>query len=108
MQSETCQSETCQSETCQSETCQSGTCQSRTLQERQLEIKPIILKLNELRLSPISYPSIKELYTYLQNYIQNGERIKLNIPFPEYNSVIKGVLTTNINERVWVKIEHVK
>jgi hypothetical protein len=80
----------------------------RSKRERQSEIKPIILKLNELHLSPISYPSIKELYTCLQDYIQNGERKVLSIPFPEYNSVIKGVLEININERVWVKIESIK
>ena len=80
----------------------------RSKQERQSEVKPIILKLNELHLSPISYPSIKELYTCLQDYIQNGERKVLNIPFLEYNSIIKGVLATNINERVWVKIESIK
>lgn len=80
----------------------------RTKQERQLEVRPVILKLNELHLSPASYTSIKELYTCLQDYIQTGERKVLAIPFPEYNSLIKGVLSNNINERVWVKIESIK
>jgi hypothetical protein len=76
--------------------------------ERQAEVKPILLKLSELRLSPSSYESIKILYGLLQIYIQEGERKELNIPFPEYNAVIKGVLAIEKKERVWVKIENNK
>jgi len=76
--------------------------------ERQAAVKPILMKLTELHLSPTSYESIKTLYFYLQSYIQNGERIELDIPFLEYNSIIKGVLAIDKKERVWVKIEHVK
>lgn len=78
-----------------------------TKQERQLEIKPIIVKINELRLSPGKYETIKELYKLMKNYIEDGERIEVNIPFPEYNANIKGLLTSLINEKVWVKIEHI-
>jgi hypothetical protein len=74
--------------------------------ERRSAIKPIILKLNELHLSPSSYESIKTLYLYLQVYIQKGERTEINIPFPEYNANIIGVLAIDRKERVWVKIEH--
>ena len=77
----------------------------RTKHERQAEIKPVIKKLQELHLSPMSYQSIKELYQQLQVYIQKGERIELNIPFPEYNVTIKGVLASAKKERVWVKLE---
>jgi hypothetical protein len=74
--------------------------------ERQAEIRPIVAKLNELHLTPASHESIKLLYKSMQDYILNGERIELNIPFIEYNSTIKGVLTSSKNERVWVKLEH--
>ena len=76
-----------------------------TICKRQLAIKPIIRKLMELRLSPTTYESIKNLYQFMQSYIQTGERNELNIPFPEYNCNIKGVLS---EENVWVKLEHIE
>ena len=80
----------------------------RNKEERQAEIKPILLKLNELHLKPTTNDAIKTLYIKIQTYIQEGERSELNIPFPEYNSNIVGVLATKRSERVWVKIEHIK
>jgi hypothetical protein len=77
----------------------------RSQAERQNEVKPILLKLKELHLNPTAYASIKTLYQQLQVYIQQGERIELNIPFPEYNVTIKGVLAIENAERVWVKLE---
>ena len=79
--------------------------QMRSQTERQDEVKPILLKLKELHLHPVAYASIKTLYQQLQVYIQQGERIELNIPFPEYNVTIKGVLATSKQEKVWVKLE---
>lgn len=73
--------------------------------ERQAAVKPILLKLQELRLNPTTYESIKLLYQQIQVYIQTGERKELNIPFPEYNVTIKGVLATDRVEKVWVKLE---
>lgn len=73
--------------------------------ERQEAVKPVLLKLQELRLNPTTYESIKLLYQQIQVYIQTGERKELNIPFPEYNVTIKGVLATDRVEKVWVKLE---
>ena len=73
--------------------------------ERQDEVKPIIQKLRDLHLNPALYKSIKTLYQKLQIYIHQGERIELNIPFPEYNVTIKGILATSKSEQVWVKLE---
>jgi hypothetical protein len=73
--------------------------------ERQEAVKPVLLKLQELRLNPTTYESIKLLYQQIQLYIQTGERKELNIPFPEYNVTIKGVLATDKVEKVWVKLE---
>ena len=39
----------------------------------------------------------------MQRYIQDGERVELNIPFDAYNTTIEGVLATRVKERVWVK-----
>jgi hypothetical protein len=77
----------------------------RSQTERQNEVKPIIIKLKELHLNTTAYASIKTLYQQLQVYIQKGERIELNIPFPEYNVTIKGVLAIDETEQVWVKLE---
>jgi hypothetical protein len=80
----------------------------RSFLERQQAIKPVLQKLNELRLGPTNFESIKLLYAQLQMYIKTGERIELNIPFPEYNCNIKGVLSGDKTETVWIKLEHIK
>lgn len=77
----------------------------RSQTDRQNEVKPILLKLKELHLNPSAYTSIKTLYQQLQIYIQQGERIELNIPFTEFNVTIKGILATSKDEKVWVKLE---
>ena len=41
----------------------------------------------------------------MTTYINTGERLLVNIPFPELNRKIVGVLATSIREQVWVKLE---
>ena len=77
---------------------------SRTKEQRQAEIKPIIIKLTELRLN-VSLDEIKKLFALLQNYVNNGERIEIDIPIESLNVRIRGVLESNLNKRVWVKME---
>lgn len=77
---------------------------SRTKEQRQAEIKPIIIKLTELRLN-VSLDEIKNLFALLQNYVNNGERIEIDIPIESLNVRIKGVLESDFNKRVWVKME---
>ena len=77
---------------------------SRTKEQRQAEIKPIIIKLTELRLN-VSLDEIKKLFALLQNYVNNGERIEIDIPIESLNVRIRGVLENNLNKRVWVKME---
>ena len=72
---------------------------------RQKEARKILSKLSELQLT-IAYDPIKNLFVILQNYIKNGERKNINIPFPMINKRIKGVLSSTINEECWVKLEH--
>ena len=75
----------------------------RTKEQRISEIKPIINKLSELKIKASEHEEIRELLTKIQIYIQQGERIELNIPFPIADVDIKGVLATDIQERVWIK-----
>ena len=75
----------------------------RTKEQRKAEIRPIIQKLTELHISLTQHDEIKLLFKEMQSYIQNGERIELNIPFDAYNTTIEGVLATRVKERVWVK-----
>jgi hypothetical protein len=75
----------------------------RTKEQRMAEIKPIIKKLSELKIIAADHPEIRELLTKIQVYIQQGERIEINIPFPIADVDILGVLATDVTERVWVK-----
>ena len=94
---------------------------TRTKAERQTEIRPIIKKLNEIHLKP-NIDGIKQLYQHIKTYIDNSdnninnnsgecnnsnndENININIPCPELNILIKGVLEVNINKKSWVKLE---
>lgn len=73
----------------------------RSKEERQDESKKILAKLSELKLNS-EYDEVKELISYLQTYIQTGERMEINIPFPAIGRTIKGVLATNKREQVIV------
>jgi len=75
----------------------------RTKEQRMTEVKPIINKLTELQIKASEHEEIRDLLTKIQIYIQQGERIEINIPFPIADVEIKGVLATDIKERVWVK-----
>jgi len=76
----------------------------RTEEERKCEVRIIIDKLTELQLT-ISYDPIRQLFILLQDYVKNGGRIQINIPFPMINKRIKGTLTDTINEPCCVKLE---
>jgi len=78
---------------------------NKTKEERQAEIKPIILKLRELKLTIQEHTEIKELFIQMQLYINEGVKVELDIPFPAYNCCIKGVLSIERGEKVWVKLE---
>jgi len=76
----------------------------RTKEERQKEVKTILEQLSEFDLDS-KYEPIKKLYCLFKNYIAEGSRIIVNIPFPEIKRRIKGLLATSINEEVWLKLE---
>ena len=78
----------------------------RTKEQRQNEVKTIIKKLNELHLNT-SYDGIKTLFQHMKEYVDitNDNPIIINIPCPELNIRILGVLETDLRKKVWVKLE---
>ena len=77
----------------------------RTDAERRYEVNIIIKKLSELQLT-MAYDPIRELYIILNDYIKNGGRKQINIPFPIINKRIKGILSDTTNEECCIKLEH--
>lgn len=80
---------------------------NRDKEERKKEIHAIILKLNELKLNN-NYEPIQKLYKQFKIYIENGDRLIINIPFPEINKRIEGVLSINKNEEVAIRLKYEK
>lgn len=79
----------------------------RTKEERQNEVKEILSKLSEFDLN-LTYDPIKKLYEKFKEYIQEGNRIEVNIPFPEINRRIKGILAISVREEVWINLKNEK
>lgn len=79
----------------------------RTKEQRQEEVKNILKQLTEFDLG-IKYEPIRKLYQIFKTYIGEGDKIKVNIPFPEINRRIKGLLAISIRENVWLKLEKEK
>ena len=77
----------------------------RTKEQRQEEVKEVLKQLGEFDLN-IKYEPIKKLYTLFKEYIQEDKRMEINIPFPEINRRIKGLLAISVNENVWIKLKH--
>lgn len=77
---------------------------NRSKEERQAEVTKIIQSLQTLNLNPGDYQPIRILYNLLRTYIQDGERIEVNIPFPEIHKQIVGVLAIRLTEPVVVKL----
>lgn len=79
----------------------------RTKEERQNEVKEILKQLSSFDLN-IKYEPIKKLYGLFKTYINEEKRIEVNIPFPEINRRIKGLLAISVKEEVWVNLKHEK
>ena len=75
----------------------------RTQDERKEEVKNILKQLSEFQLNP-TYEPVKKLYLKFKEYISTGHRIVVNIPFPEINRRIKGVLAINKREDVTIAL----
>ena len=76
----------------------------RTKDERRGEVSTILEQLSKFELTP-RYEPVKELYQQFKDYIENGTRLIISIPFPMINRRIKGLLAISVNEQVWIKLE---
>lgn len=79
----------------------------KDFQERKREVNEIIVKLTELELT-IQYEPIKKLFKLLKEFIENGCKIKVSIPFEIINRRIKGELLPGKREKSWIKLENEK
>jgi len=79
----------------------------RTKDERREEVRTILKQLSKFELTP-RYEPVKELYKQFKRYIDTGDRIEINIPFPMINRRIKGLLAASVNENVWIKLQNEK
>jgi hypothetical protein len=77
----------------------------RSREERKKESHKIISKLTELELT-IAYEPIKELFTILKDYVDNGGTKEINIPFPMISKRIKGHLPDTVNDQCYVALKH--
>ena len=75
----------------------------RSKEERQEEVKIVLTQLSEFELTP-AYEPVKKLYGFFRTYIDTGDRIVINIPFPMINRRIKGVLAINKREDVTIAL----
>ena len=55
-----------------------------------------------------TYEPVKKLYLKFKEYISEGERLLVNIPFPEINRRIKGVLAINKRKDVNIALMNEK
>jgi len=79
----------------------------KTKEERAECSKAIIKQLTELSLT-VHYPAVALLMRTLREYINEGKRIKLSIPFPEVNRRICGVLAIGKKEETHIVLKHEK
>tara|TARA_B110000046_G_C12760455_1_gene300653 strand:- start:315 stop:602 length:288 start_codon:yes stop_codon:yes gene_type:complete len=79
------------------------TSEYRSREERQEEVKNILEQLSRFQLNH-TYEPVKKLYMKFQEYIREGEILLVNIPFPEINRRIKGVLAINKREDVTIAL----
>ena len=79
----------------------------RTKEERQEEVQIIMNTLTQFELTT-EYAEVRQLIELLQSYIENGERIVVNIPFPKINRCIQGILAISKREKVWIRLKQQK
>ena len=79
----------------------------RNEKERQEQVKNILIKLSEFQLNA-NYEPIQKLYKLFKEYIKEGQRIEVNIPFPDINRRIKGLLAISVREETWINLQNEK
>ena len=76
----------------------------RTRPERDAEVKKIMRTLTDLGLTA-DYSAVKELLPILAVYAKTGERTCVDIPVPEADRRMVGVLAASKREEVWLRLE---
>ena len=79
----------------------------KTKEQRKEDVKNIIKELSRFELTP-TYEPVKKLYLYFKDFIDNGNYIKVNIPFPMINRRIKGELMPNKKADSTICLAHEK
>jgi len=79
----------------------------KSKEERSECSKAIIKQLSDLGLT-IQYPAVALLMQNIRDYINEGKRIKISIPFPEVNRRICGVLAIGKREETSIILKHEK
>ena len=67
----------------------------KSKEQRKDDVRNIIKELNKFELT-LRYEPVKKLYAHFKDFIDNGNVVKVNIPFPMINRRIKGNLMPNI------------
>ena len=79
----------------------------RTKEGRQREVKTIIEQLTNFDLN-MKYQPIRDFFKLCKEYIEEDRRIEINIPFPEINRRLKGLLAISVREECWLNLKHEK
>jgi hypothetical protein len=79
----------------------------KTEEERRASSLEILKQVKALDLS-VTHPPIRELLKLLKRHNETGERIAVNIPFPDLNRRIKGVLAPGAREDSYIVLKHEK
>ena len=69
--------------------------QYKSKEQRKDDVRNIIKELNKFELT-LRYEPVKKLYAHFKDFIDNGNVVKVNIPFPMINRRIKGNLMPNV------------
>lgn len=78
-----------------------------TQQQRKEASNHILRQLKDLELN-VSHKPIRELLGMLKQYNEDGIRRVINIPFPEVNRRIKGVLSPSVREDTHIVLKFEK
>lgn len=79
----------------------------KTKEERSECSKAILKQLSDLGLT-VKFPAVALLMRHIRDYINEGKRIKVSIPFPEVNRRIYGVLAIGKREETSITLKHEK
>lgn len=80
-------------------------CPVKTEEERRAASREILNQLNDLNI-PASFGAVKQLLVLLKKYNEEGCRVEINIPFPEMNRRLRGVLGIGKREEPFVVLKH--